>query len=197
MRVLLHLILWRLGLAAAESQTTIAERECLARCAAGRRRLAEIGVWHGVTTRRLRAAMAPDGELLAIDPYPAGRLGFSAQRYIAHHEVAGVKNGHVRWIRATGVETARRIAAARNAPVDFLFIDGDHTYEGLRDDWESWSDLMAPNGLVALHDSRSTPARNIDGAGSVRYTNEVILRDGRFVSAGAVDSLTILRRLST
>jgi len=197
MRVLLHLILWRLGLAAAESQTTIAERECLARYAAGRRRLAEIGVWHGVTTRRLRAAMAPDADLLAIDPYPVGRLGFSAQRYIAHHEVAGVKNGRVRWIRATGVETARRIAAAREAPVDFLFIDGDHTYEGLRDDWESWSGLVAPDGLVALHDSRSTPARNIDGAGSVRFTNDVILRDSRFVSADAVDSLTILRRLST
>jgi predicted O-methyltransferase YrrM len=197
MRVLLHLILWRLGLAAAESQTTIAERECLARYAAGRRRLAEIGVWHGVTTRRLRAAMSPDGDLLAIEPYPVGRLGYRAQRYIAHHEVAGVKNGRVRWIRATGVETARRIAAARETPVDFLFIDGDHTYEGLRDDWESWSGLVAPDGLVALHDSRSTPARNIDGAGSVRFTNDVILRDGRFVPADAVDSLTILRRLST
>jgi predicted O-methyltransferase YrrM len=197
MWVLVHLILWRLGVSAAESQTTIAERDCLARYAAGRRRLAEIGVWHGVTTRRLRAAMAPDGELLAIDPYPAGWLGFSAQRYIAHHEVAGVKNGRVRWIRATGVETARRMAAAREAPVDFLFIDGDHTYEGLRGDWEGWSDLVAPNGLVALHDSRSTPARNIEGAGSVRYTNKVILRDGRFVSADAVDSLTVLRRLST
>ncbi|PYR24905.1 MAG: hypothetical protein DMF98_13915, partial [Acidobacteria bacterium] len=75
--------------------------------------------------------------------------------------------------------------------------DGDHTYEGLRDDWESWSGLVAPGGLVALHDSRSTPARNIDGAGSVRFTNDVILRDGRFVSADAVDTLTILRRLST
>src|SRR3989442_860662 len=83
MRVLLHLILWRLGLASAESQTTIAERECLARYAAGRRRLAEIGVWHGGTTRRLRAAMAPDADLLAIDPYSVGRLGFSAQRSFA------------------------------------------------------------------------------------------------------------------
>jgi predicted O-methyltransferase YrrM len=193
-RVLTHFLLWQLGLARAETQTTQAERDCLARQAAGKRRLAEIGVWHGVTTSRLRAAMAPDGVLFAVDPYPVGRLRFSAQRYIAHREVARVKNGTVRWIRATGAESGQAHAALKDSPVDFVFIDGDHSYDGLMGDWEAWSGLVSPGGIVALHDSRSTPERDIEDAGSVRYTKDVILKDARFAVIEAVDSLTILRR---
>ena len=52
-----YLVRWCLGLAHGETQTTEAERDCIARRAAGRRRLAEIGVWHGVTTARLRLVL--------------------------------------------------------------------------------------------------------------------------------------------
>jgi len=37
-------------------------------------------------------------------------------------------------------------------PIDFLFIDGDHRYEGVKRDWESWEPLVRPGGLVAFHD---------------------------------------------
>ena len=194
MRVIPHLILWRLGLARAETQTTEAERECLARHATARCRLVEIGVWHGVTTRRLCAAMARDGVLYAVDPYRKGRLGFSAQRYIAQRELRRSRCRTVRWIRMTGAAAGRAHAAAGGDPVDFLFIDGDHSYDGLKGDWEAWSDQVAPGGVVALHDSRSTPERSIDDAGSVQFTREVILRDPRFESVDVVDSLTVVRR---
>ena len=36
--------------------------------------------------------------------------------------------------------------------IDFLFIDGDHTYEGVKKDFEMYSPLVRPGGLVALHD---------------------------------------------
>ncbi len=197
MRALPHLLLWRLGLAPAETQTTAAERDCLARHAAGRRRLAEIGVWHGVTTRRLRAAMAPDAVLFAIDPYPRGRLGFSPQRYVAQREVARTPGGTVRWLRSTGAEAGRAFQRDGEAPVDFIFIDGDHSYEGLKGDWEAWRALVAPGGVIALHDSRPTPSRPIDAAGSVIFTREVILRDPHYAAVDTVDSLTVLRRTPT
>ena len=194
MRVLTHFVLWSLGLARAETQTTDAERDCLARHAAGRKRLVEVGVWHGVTTRRLRTAMAPDGVLFAVDPYPAGRLGFSAQRLIARREVAAAANGSVCWLRTTGVQAARDPAVAEGGPVDFVFIDGDHSYEGLRGDWEAWGPFVAPGGIVALHDSRSSATRRIDDAGSAAFTREVIRHDPRFEPVEAVDTLTVLRR---
>jgi hypothetical protein len=37
-------------------------------------------------------------------------------------------------------------------PVDLLFIDGDHTYEGVKADYELYSPLVRPGGLVAFHD---------------------------------------------
>ncbi len=78
--------------------------------------------------------------------------------------------------------------------IDFIFIDGDHSYEGLRGDWEAWSSLIVPGGCVALHDSCSTPTNNIESAGSVIYTREVVCRDTRFEIAEVVDTLTVLRR---
>src|SRR5688572_15202036 len=102
MRAMWSFVGWSLGITPAETQTTAFERDCLARHARGRRRVVEIGVWHGVTTKRLRAAMAPDGVLTAVDPFPVGRLGFSTQLRIARREVDSISNGTVVWIRSTG-----------------------------------------------------------------------------------------------
>jgi len=196
-RPLIHLILWQFGLAKSETQTTDAERDCLARHASGKKMLAEIGVYHGVTTCRLRRAMDPGGVLVAIDPYPKQRLGFSAQRMIARREVARIKSGTVRWLRTTGVEAARQLNKEKIASFDFVFIDGDHTWEGLKGDWEGWSPLIAPGGVVTLHDSRATPTRQIENDGSVRYTREVISRDRGFETIDTIDSVTVLRKRSS
>ncbi len=37
-------------------------------------------------------------------------------------------------------------------PYDFLFIDGDHTYEGAKQDFDNYKTLVRPGGLIALHD---------------------------------------------
>ena len=36
--------------------------------------------------------------------------------------------------------------------LDLLFIDGDHSYEGVRDDFRGYRGLVAPGGLIAFHD---------------------------------------------
>jgi predicted O-methyltransferase YrrM len=36
--------------------------------------------------------------------------------------------------------------------LDFLFIDGDHAYEGVKRDWEMYSCLVRSGGIVAFHD---------------------------------------------
>jgi len=194
MKVAAHFVLWKLGLAKAETQTTEGERDCLARHAAGRRRVVEIGVWHGVTTRRLRRAMAAEGVLYAVDPYPAGRLGVSLQLAIAHREVQQESNGVVRWVRMTGEQAAQEFDHIGDGRPDFVFIDGDHSWEGLKGDWDGWSRHVVPDGVIALHDSRATPVRPIHDAGSVRFTCEVINRDTRFELIDVVDTLSVFRR---
>ena len=36
--------------------------------------------------------------------------------------------------------------------IDFLFIDGDHSYEGVKADFEMYSTLVKSGGIVAFHD---------------------------------------------
>jgi predicted O-methyltransferase YrrM len=189
--VLLHLVKWRLGLAPAEVWTTPAERDCLARHATGKRRLAEIGVWHGGTSRRLRAAMASDATLYAVDPYEKGRLGFSIPRIVGMKEVGGVRNGRVVWVRKAGTE-AGRTAEIRRAPFDFVFIDNAQSYETLQAEWETWSPLVAPGGIIALHDTQAIAG--IAEQSSERFAREVVFGDDRFEVLETIDSLTILRR---
>ena len=49
----------------------------------------------------------------------------------------------------TVLEVERMLAGR---PLDFLFIDGDHSYEGVRLDFEMYSPLVRPGGLIAFHD---------------------------------------------
>jgi predicted O-methyltransferase YrrM len=193
-RPLPHLLLWAIGLRAAETQTTAEERAALARHAQGRTPIVEIGVWHGVTTAVLRRAMRHGGVLWAVDPFPPGQLGFSLQKPIAEAEVRRVRNGTVRWVRTTGQAAAAEFERDQRGPVALIFIDGDHTYEGLSGDWCAWKRHVAPGGLVCLHDSRSTAARDIGAAGSVRVTNEIVLQDPDFELIEQIDSLTVVRR---
>ena len=36
--------------------------------------------------------------------------------------------------------------------LDFAFIDGDHTYDGVRRDFELYKPLLRPGGIIAFHD---------------------------------------------
>ena len=36
--------------------------------------------------------------------------------------------------------------------IDFLFIDADHTYNGVKKDFEMYSPLVKDGGLIAFHD---------------------------------------------
>ena len=40
--------------------------------------------------------------------------------------------------------------------IDFLFIDGDHTYEGVKQDYEMFKELVSDNGYIAFHDINDT-----------------------------------------
>lgn len=60
---------------------------------------------------------------------------------------------------------------AVGGPFDFAFIDGDHSYEGVRADWLAWSPLVRPGGLVAFHDT--WPNGDTAEPGVVRWVDEL------------------------
>ena len=186
---LAHWFLYRLGLRQAPTDLTDAERACLARHGRGRHALVEIGVGHGASTALLRSVMAPNGTVVGIDPFPVGRVGLNIEWFVARHEISKFPQGHVKLLR----QTSRDAAVNWESLVDFLFIDGDHSWEGIDGDWRCWSKLISPGGLVALHDSRPVPWR--PDLPSVGYTQRVIQEDRRFQEIDAVDSLTVLERV--
>jgi len=179
---------YRLGLVGADTQTTADERACLSRHAAGRRSLVEIGVMHGATTALLRGVMAPEGVVIGIDRHPPGKLFVSFERLVAQRELARSARGRAVLLREWSHDAARNWTA----PIDFLFIDGDHSWTGLERDWHDWTPHLVSGGIVALHDSRPMADRQL--LDSVRFTSEVVLHDPRFTVVDAVDSLTVLQR---
>lgn len=193
MAPVLQFLSWQLRLRKAATETNRVERDELARFARGRSRLVEIGVAQGVTTKRLRSAMAVEGELWAVDPYVPNRLGLRFSELIAKGEVASIENGSVRWLRMTGVAAAELWQREGREPPDFVFIDGDHSWQGIAGDWGAWSPLVARGGLIALHDSRPMPQFPVD-ADSVRFTRSVVHSDERFRVVAEIDSLTVVER---
>lgn len=194
MRSTVHFALYCLGLAEPQTQTSAAERDAIARHAADKKVAAEIGVWHGVTTRRVAEALAPGGIVYAVDNYAVGRLGISFPYAIARRNTKPFRN-QVKFVRATAKDAATEFGKSMGAKFEFVFIDGDHSYDGLRTDWESWTPLIVRGGIVALHDSRSTATKNLDDAGSVIYTREIVRSDQRFELVEEIDTLTVLRRV--
>lgn len=48
--------------------------------------------------------------------------------------------------------TLNKVGDILDEEIDFLFIDADHTYEGVKADFEMYSQLVSDGGLIAIHD---------------------------------------------
>lgn len=191
-RTILHAIRYHLSLEAAHSQTSDIERATLSGYARGKLRLTEIGVYEGKTTATLARAMAPDGVLYAVDPCFPGRLGICWSKWIARREVARARPaGRVVFVEELSCEAVKRA----QGPLDFVFIDGDHSREGIRRDWTDWAPLVSPGGIVALHDTHvSEEFPDSAEWESVRYFEEEIRFDSRFELVEQVRLLSIMQR---
>lgn len=49
-------------------------------------------------------------------------------------------------------ESLEASAVGRSAPYDVIFIDGDHSYAGVKRDFEACRTLLSPGGLLLFHD---------------------------------------------
>jgi cephalosporin hydroxylase len=58
-----------------------------------------------------------------------------------------------------------------NREIDFLFIDGDHSYEGVKRDFELYSPFVSPHGIIAFHDTKIYPDEHWIKVG--RFWNEI------------------------
>ena len=58
--------------------------------------------------------------------------------------------------------------------IDFLFIDGDHTYEGVKKDYETYSPLVNENGYIGFHDINDTQRHRDRNVYVGKFWNELL-----------------------
>jgi cephalosporin hydroxylase len=110
--------------------------------------LMEIGSAKGGTLFLLTRMAAADARLLALDLdlTPAKLAVFPTFAQRAQQITCIQGDSHSPSIR-------RQIDRWLNGrQLDFLLIDGDHSYEGVSRDYELYGPLVRPGGLIAFHD---------------------------------------------
>lgn len=181
------------GLDEPQTQTTEPERDLLATFLPGAKRIVEIGVFEGRTTRMLAERADADAVIYGIDPFFSGRLGISwGERIARSYNGRLLKSGKLRLLAKFSTDVDGDVPT----PVDFVFIDGDHSLDGITKDWAYWSERLKAGGIMALHDTLLTPARPPGYTlGSIEYFRDHIRHDARFELLRQQDSMSVLRKL--
>jgi hypothetical protein len=58
-----------------------------------------------------------------------------------------------RFIKETSENAYYNFFVPQNIKIDVLFIDGDHSYEGVKLDFELYSKLISQKGIIIIHDT--------------------------------------------
>lgn len=148
----------------------------------------EIGSFKGKSTVGL-ATIAQRyglGPVVAVDPHTAPAATdpdlvgerSSWESFTASLEAAGV-TGTVEAHRAY----SRDLAPQWKRPIRFLWVDGDHTYAGAREDLALFGRHLVPGAVIAMHDVLHAYE------GPIRVFVEEVLRSDTFGPAGVCGSI--------
>jgi predicted O-methyltransferase YrrM len=164
------------------------EAALLAELASDQQTVVEIGVYEGSSALVLCRAMRADADLHLIDPFVdesgwALPAGWGASAFATRRVVARAGGPRVHW----HVERSQDVGRRWSGPVDVVFIDGDHSPEGVREDWNVWHPHVRPGGFVAFHDAREP------GLGPTQLVAELFPLPGWEISH-EVGSIVAVRR---
>ena len=151
----------------------------------------EIGSYHGKSTVALALGSLAGNKtrVYAIDPYfpfegPLRRKFGPSDRVALLQNLLIANVCEQVWMIHTTSEQASR---GWKEPVALLWVDGDHSYEGVKNDFACWDPHLISGGILALHDSldrRLGPQRLI----------QEILASGGFERVGIVETTTLLQK---
>lgn len=122
----------------------------------------EIGSWQGRSSSFLARAAADskNGQFYAIDHF-RGNLGKEDAYVVGKDDLSDLKGNFLENIRKVGLESSVELLDLPNADaslrftseqIRFLFIDGDHTAEGVSKDIELFFPKLCPGAIVVFDD---------------------------------------------
>lgn len=122
--------------------------------------IVEIGTYKGGTLFIWSRLNPSAKKIISID-LPGGQYGggYSDKRIkLYRHFCHDRKNTEMHFIRANShlrstFESLKEILNGQT--IDFLYIDADHTYNGVKTDFDMYSQLMSPGGIIGFHDIRN------------------------------------------
>ena len=109
--------------------------------------IVDVGMAQGYSTFML--ALPGEGKVFGIDRFDGHGQGAEkdARRHYARLWKLGLRNVEI--LKGDSSEIARTWQHGR---IDVLHIDADHTYEGVKRDYEAWSHHVRKNGVILFHD---------------------------------------------
>ncbi len=131
----------------------------LANHCTGKGIVVEIGSWKGKSTVWIAQGLTDaglKGPLVAIDPHigseehqQPGKKIWTFEAFENNIEKAGFTS-IVKPIIRTSAEARQEV----NSPIEFLFIDGAHDYDNVKQDFDLYFPLVIEGGFIAFHDSQ-------------------------------------------
>lgn len=178
-------------LASPHSQMIQEEKDCLQKYADQRKLAVEIGTYMGVSATIIAASMAKGGLLYCIDPFESGPGKLNPGYKMAIRLFK--RNNLLSKIKfLLGYSNDKKIIDQIPGELDFMLIDGDHSYKGLENDWQIVKSRVKAGGIICLHDTTipiNEPYRNF---GSVEYFNKVIVNDKNYEVLETAYSMNVI-----
>ncbi len=149
--------------------------------------LVEIGRSKGGSTLLLAAAMTPASRLVSYDLHVKETAGRESDAEL------------VDALRRYGLGDRVELVVADSRTVDgpaadLVLVDGDHSYEGARADWEAWRERVRSGGHVVFHDAVPDGlARPHEGV--VRLMDEIRRTEPSFAYRGGAGTLAHFQRV--
>jgi predicted O-methyltransferase YrrM len=122
------------------------------------RNVMEIGTERGCSFYAWCKASAPDGVKISLDwgwgASGTGNFRTAEARAERDNRLLGYAKNVVRIEGDSHFDSSLAVVkqVLNGELLDFLFIDGDHSEDGVRKDWEMYGPLVRPGGIVAFHD---------------------------------------------
>lgn len=134
----------------------------------------EIGTAKGGSLLAFARLCSPDAHIVSVD-LPRGPFGGGYPLWKVPLYKAFARPGQRLDLLRGDSHSASTFAQVKGLlggrELDFLFIDGDHAYEGVQSDFESYKSLVRPGGIIAFHDiaapRRDRPLANGNNPGDV------------------------------
>lgn len=167
----------------------------------------EIGSWQGKSSVIIAKGIKNKNNplLYCIDPFDASSDAQGAEdlRQRANKLEVTLKEIFLKNITKCNVRQYIKVLEGKSQDfvndwqekIDFLFIDGDHSYEAILGDFLSWSKFIKSGGYIALHDVMTDSAgRKVYYEGPYKVVKDYILNSDDWLEKNLTSTLFIARK---